>query len=59
MAFSVNVLTQDTHEVPVNLDGSIAIYDFLSRNEGKKVVVVQGLGFVGAVISLVCALVVA
>lgn len=37
MAFSVNVLIQDTHEIPVNLDDSIAIYDFLSRNEGKKV----------------------
>lgn len=28
---------------------------FLSANEGKKVVVIQGLGFVGAVMSLVCA----
>ncbi len=31
------------------------IEDFLSRNGGKKVVAVQGLGFVGAVMSLVCA----
>ena len=31
------------------------IQEFLSRNKGKKVVVVQGLGFVGAVMSLVCA----
>ncbi|MCB0482529.1 MAG: nucleotide sugar dehydrogenase [Flavobacteriales bacterium] len=31
------------------------IDDFLSNNKGKKVVVVQGLGFVGAVMSLVCA----
>ena len=29
--------------------------EFLSINDGKKVVVVQGLGFVGAVMSLVCA----
>ncbi|MBD78428.1 MAG: NDP-sugar dehydrogenase [Crocinitomicaceae bacterium] len=31
------------------------IDDFLSKNAGKKVVAVQGLGFVGAVMSLVCA----
>jgi len=55
MAFSVNLLTQDTYEIPENLDDSILIKDFLSRNAGKKVVVVQGLGFVGAVMSLVCA----
>ena len=29
--------------------------EFLSINKGKKVVVVQGLGFVGAVMALVCA----
>ena len=28
---------------------------FISLNEGKPIVVVQGLGFVGAVMSLVCA----
>ena len=55
MAFSVNVLTQDIHEIPVILDDSTAIDSFLHRNKGKKVVVVQGLGFVGAVMSLVCA----
>lgn len=55
MVVSVNPLTQQEHIVPENLDDSIAIYDFLSSNEGKKVVVVQGLGFVGAVMSLVCA----
>lgn len=55
MVFSVNPLTQEAHKIPENLDDSTAIYDFLSRNEGKKVVVVQGLGFVGAVMSLICA----
>ncbi len=55
MVFSVNPLTQQAHKIPENRDDSIAIHDFLSRNEGKKVVVVQGLGFVGAVMSLVCA----
>ena len=55
MAFSVNVLTQEAYKIPENLDHSKAIDDFLVRNKGKKVVVVQGLGFVGAVMSLVCA----
>ena len=31
------------------------IEKFLSNHKGKKVVVVQGLGFVGSVMSLVCA----
>ena len=31
------------------------IDSFLSKNQGKKIVAVQGLGFVGAVMSLVCA----
>lgn len=55
MPFSVNVLTQETCKIPENLDDSKVIDDFLFRNKGKKVVVVQGLGFVGAVMSLVCA----
>ena len=55
MATSVNSLTQEIHEIPNNLDDSAVIEDFLSRHSGKKVVVVQGLGFVGAVMSIVCA----
>lgn len=55
MAISVNSLTQEPYEIPNILDDSAVINDFLSRNVGKKVVVVQGLGFVGAVMSLVCA----
>jgi UDP-N-acetyl-D-glucosamine dehydrogenase len=31
------------------------IESFLEKNKGKKVIVVQGLGFVGAVMSIVCA----
>ena len=31
------------------------IDDFIFRNKGKKIIVVQGLGFVGSVKSLVCA----
>ena len=55
MAISVNSLTQESYEIPNILDDSALINDFLSRNEGKKVTVVQGLGFVGAVMSLICA----
>ena len=55
MVVSKNLLTQDIYKIPEDLDDSIAIEDFLSKNVGKKVVVVQGLGFVGAVMSLVCA----
>jgi UDP-N-acetyl-D-glucosamine dehydrogenase len=55
MVFSKNIMTQEVYEIPNDLDDSIAIDDFLSMNTGKKVVVVQGLGFVGAVMSLVCA----
>lgn len=55
MVVSVNPLTQQAHEIPKNWDDSKAISAFLSKNKGKTVVVVQGLGFVGAVMSLVCA----
>jgi len=55
MAFSVNLLTQQAYHIPDSLDDSEAIEEFLSRNKEKKVVVVQGLGFVGAVMSIVCA----
>ena len=55
MVFSKNIMTQEVYEIPNDLDDSIAIDDFLSMNTGKKVIVVQGLGFVGAVMSLVCA----
>jgi UDP-N-acetyl-D-glucosamine dehydrogenase len=55
MTYSVNLLTQDIYKIPEDLDDSIAIEKFLSNNADKKVIVVQGLGFVGAVMSLVCA----
>ena len=34
------ISAQDAYEIPENLDDSIVIYDFFSRNEGKKGVVV-------------------
>jgi UDP-N-acetyl-D-glucosamine dehydrogenase len=55
LAASVNILTQEICEIPDNLDDSIRIKNYLLNNHGKKVIVVQGLGFVGAVMSIVCA----
>ena len=36
-------------------DKNTELRDFLHRNKGRKIIVVQGLGFVGSVMSLVCA----
>jgi len=55
MPFSTNLLTQQIYEIPDSVDDRDAIIEFLARNSDKKVVVVQGLGFVGAVMSIICA----
>lgn len=55
MRISINEINQEKYEIPDPLDDSKQIQKFLAKNEGKKVIVVQGLGFVGAVMSLVCA----
>ena len=55
MIFSINPLTQESCQIPASSDDSSTIENFLSGNKGKKVIVVQGLGFVGAIMSLVCA----
>ena len=55
MPVSVNGLTQEKYQIPVNLDDTASIEQFLRQHKGKKVIVVQGLGFVGAVMALVCA----
>lgn len=52
---SVSPLTGKNYKIPSVLDDHNAIEQFLRSNSGKKTVVVQGLGFVGAVMSLVCA----
>ena len=41
--------------VPCKIDDRTRLDEFMSANPGKPCVVVQGLGFVGAVMSLVCA----
>jgi UDP-N-acetyl-D-glucosamine dehydrogenase len=55
IALSISPLTGKKYEIPEYLDDKIGIDAFLAKNIGKKIVVVQGLGFVGAVMSLVVA----
>lgn len=52
---SVDPLTGTSYPLPASADDRAAIDSFRERHEGKPIVVVQGLGFVGAVMSLVCA----
>jgi UDP-N-acetyl-D-glucosamine dehydrogenase len=52
---SINPLNGKIYEIPNVLDDSDGIDNFLRLNNNKKVIVVQGLGFVGSVMSLVCA----
>ncbi len=52
---SVSPLTGERFRLPGTLDDRDRIDRFLDDNAGRPVVVVQGLGFVGAVMSLVCA----
>ena len=46
MKTSVNAITQEIYAIPEDANDSKNIESFLRKNEGKKVVVVQGLGFV-------------
>jgi len=52
---SKSTLSGEEYEIPSNLDDSVNIDNFIEANHGKKIIVVQGLGFVGAVMSIVCA----
>ncbi|MDC3350526.1 nucleotide sugar dehydrogenase [Flavobacteriaceae bacterium] len=51
---SINQLNGKTYIIPNVIDDTISIDEFVSKNN-KPVIAVQGLGFVGAVMSLVCA----
>ena len=51
---SKNPLNGKTYIIPDVIDDTISIDEFVSKNN-KPVIAVQGLGFVGAVMSLVCA----
>lgn len=52
---SISPRTNGAYPLPGAEGDRAAIDAFLAANKGKKVVVVQGLGFVGAVMALVCA----
>ncbi len=52
---SINPLTKMSYEIPELIDDSEEIKKFVKLHKDKKIIVVQGLGFVGAVMSLVCA----
>lgn len=52
---STNLLNGTETVIPEVLDDKQTIDAFLQADPDKKVVVVQGLGFVGAVMSIVCA----
>lgn len=55
MKTSTSPISGKTYNIPENLDDSSNILRFISNNKDKKIIVVQGLGFVGAVMSIVCA----
>jgi UDP-N-acetyl-D-glucosamine dehydrogenase len=50
---SISALTGKKYPLPKDND-ILNIENFISNNKGKKIIVVQGLGFVGAVMSLIC-----
>ena len=52
---STNPTSGKQYEIPETLNDRAGIDAFLKKHQDKKVVIVQGLGFVGAVMSLVCA----
>jgi len=52
---SKSPVTGTEYEIPVILDDKKGIESFIALHPGKKVVVVQGLGFVGSVMGLVVA----
>ena len=53
--YSVNPFNQKKYLIPSNISDKKNIDSFLLINKNKKIICVQGLGFVGAVMSLVCA----
>jgi nucleotide sugar dehydrogenase len=52
---SISLITGKKYQIIDNLNDKVKINDFVDKHKGKSVIVVQGLGFVGAVMSLVCA----
>ena len=52
---SISPISNKSYKIPKTIDDKVNIDNFLSQNKGKKVVVIQGLGYVGAVMAVVCA----
>jgi UDP-N-acetyl-D-glucosamine dehydrogenase len=52
---SISPLTGKQYAIPESIDDKAGIDSFIALHPGKKVVVVQGLGFVGSVMALVVA----
>lgn len=52
---SKSPVTGKEYEIPITLNDKAGIEAFIALHSGKKVVVVQGLGFVGSVMGLVVA----
>src|SRR5215831_8391720 len=52
---SISPLTGKQYSIPEIIEDKAGIDSFIAQHPGKKVVVVQGLGFVGSVMSLVVA----
>jgi len=53
--WSISPISRKKYLIPDNSTDIQRIDEFIEENKGKQIVVVQGLGFVGAVMSLVCA----
>ena len=52
--YSISAVTEQSYQIP-NSDDKVGIKNFIEINDNKKFVAVQGLGFVGTVMSLVVA----
>jgi len=55
LTHSTSPVTGIAYPLPARETDATAIDSFLRANAGKQVVVIQGLGFVGAVMAIVCA----
>jgi len=55
MKYSINPINNTKYKIPNKLDDKKNIDLFINKNKNKKIVVVQGLGFVGSAMSIVCA----
>ena len=52
---SINPINGNSYQIPKFINDSKNIDKFINNNKNKPIIAIQGLGFVGAVMSLVCA----